>query len=490
MVSFNLIPSSTRVPFVYVEIDPSKAQQGPTILDYRAAIIGQKLPSTPVAENDPFLATSADEVGAAFGMGSMIHAMAIAWFAVNKQTETWFIGVEDAGGGTDATYTLTVSGPATAAGTVYLYVAGRRIAVGVSSGDSATAIAAAIDAAIQASDDYPFLPVTSGVASNVVTLTAKNAGTQGNYIDVRLNYQTGEFLPAGAGVVIAPGVAGATDPALTGAITALAGQQYHILAVGLNDATSHDAIRDELVARYDPSVQEEGHAFFAVTDTFANLVTYGSARNSEHTTVLGLEGPLSPPWELAASTAAIAARYGQNDPARPFKYLELAGMVGPALVDRFTLAERETLLKNGISTAIVQAGGNLVTERLITTFQTNASGAKSTAFLDLTTKLTLMYLRFDFRTSFATTFPRHKLADDGTRFGPGQPVMTPKIGRAFAITRFRGWEELGLVEGAEQFMRDLIVERNTQDPNRLDFLLPPDLINQLQVAGASIQFLL
>jgi hypothetical protein len=38
-------------------------------------------------------------------------------------------------------------------------------------------------------------------------------------------------------------------------------------------------------------------------------------------------------------------------------------------------------------------------------------------------------------------------------------------------------EELGLVENFDQFKTDLVVERNASDPNRLDFLLPPDIIN-------------
>jgi phage tail sheath gpL-like len=49
-------------------------------------------------------------------------------------------------------------------------------------------------------------------------------------------------------------------------------------------------------------------------------------------------------------------------------------------------------------------------------------------------------------------------------------------------------ETLGLVENIEQFKTDLIVERNVQDPNRLDFLLPPDLVNQFIVGAAQIQF--
>lgn len=490
MVTFNQVPSSTRVPFVFVEVDASRAQTGPAIQEYRVAIIGQKLPSTPVAANVPTLCTSADQVGLAFGFGSIIHGQAIAFFRANNVTEAWFVGVEDAGGAVKATRTLTVTGPATAAGSIFLYVAGRRIVASVANGDTANTVAASINSAILASEFVGQLPATSGVATNVVTLTARNGGTQGNGIDARFNFQTGEVFPAGVSVVSAAGVSGATDPTLGTALASLGAKQYHVLAVGLNDATSIAAVDAELATRFGPSVQLEGSAFYAKADTHANLVTFGFSLNSKHTTVVGLKAPPSPVWEIGASVAGIVARFGQADPARPFKTLELVGIVGPALADRFTLQERDLLLKNGIATVLVDDAGVTRAERLITTWQTNATGAKDVSFLDVNTLLTLSYLRFDFRTGFSTTFPRHKLADDGSRYGPGQPIVTPKIAKAFAVSRFRAWENLALVEGLEQFQRDIVVERNVTDRNRLDILLPPDLVNQLQVTGVSLQFIL
>jgi phage tail sheath gpL-like len=99
-----------------------------------------------------------------------------------------------------------------------------------------------------------------------------------------------------------------------------------------------------------------------------------------------------------------------------------------------------------------------------------------------------MILRFDFRTLMQTKYPRHKLADDATAFGAGQEVMTPQLGKAEALNWFRNNEERGLVENFDQFKADLVVVRNIPDPDRLDFLLPPDLINQLIVTAAQIQF--
>jgi len=168
----------------------------------------------------------------------------------------------------------------------------------------------------------------------------------------------------------------------------------------------------------------------------------------------------------------------------------LSGVLPPSEADRFTVAERNLLLHDGISTFFVDAGGKVRLEAMITTYQENAFGAPDESYLYLNTLLTLSYLRYDFRTYFLNKYPRYKLASDGTKFGAGQAIITPKIGKAEAIAWFREKEEQGLVENFEAFKRDLIVERNEQNPNRLDFLLPPDLVNQLRIIGAQIQFLL
>jgi phage tail sheath gpL-like len=64
------------------------------------------------------------------------------------------------------------------------------------------------------------------------------------------------------------------------------------------------------------------------------------------------------------------------------------------------------------------------------------------------------------------------------------------IGKAHAIAKFREWENLVLVEDFNQFKADLVVERNAQNPNRLDFLLPVNLVNQFLQAGVKLGFIL
>ena len=46
------------------------------------------------------------------------------------------------------------------------------------------------------------------------------------------------------------------------------------------------------------------------------------------------------------------------------------------------------------------------------------------------------------------------------------------------------------INGLDQFKADLVVERNAQNPNRLDFLLPVNLVNQFLQAGVKLGFIL
>lgn len=486
-ISFNEISSNIRVPLFYAEFDNSKAVQGLAIQPWKALLIGQKTSAGSATVEIPVLISSADQAKSLFGVGSMLHRMAIKWFKNNKATEVWAIPVDDNGAGVLATANLAVSGPSTAAGTVSLWIGGRLLSVGVESGDADTDIATAIAAAINADT---FLPVTASVVDDDVTVTAKNKGTNGNKIDIRLNYASDQELPAGVGVVITAMASGATNPVLTNLISALGEEQYNVIVNPYVDSTSLAALEAEMLDRWGYSRANEGVLIGAAGDTVGNLTTLGNARNSKHSVIFGTYLFPNPPEEVAAAAAGQISTSAQIDPARPTQTLGLVDILAPVESDRFTWAERNTLLTDGIATMKVAAGGVVQIERAITTYQTNSFDVADISYLDSEVLFTLSYLRYSSKARFTQRYPRSKLAKDGTRFGVGQKIITPKIAKAEWYALFRQWEESGLVEGFDQFKEDLIVEVNASDPNRLDCLVSPDLINQLRVLGVQIGFLL
>jgi phage tail sheath gpL-like len=483
LIGFIGIPSDIRTPGQYVEFDSTRAVQGLPAVFQKILVLGTRLPAGTVAQNIPTMVLSAAQAEGYWGRGSMISHMFQALKKANTYTEVWGIALDENAAGVKATGTITVTGPATEAGTIPLYIAGRVVQVAVASGDAQNAIATAINAAVNANTD---LDVVSGVAANVVTLTARHKGTYGNFIDLRTNYFTGEKTPAGVALAIAAMAAGATNPDVATAIAAIGNEQYHTVITGYEDAANLGKVETELVLRFGPLVEKEGQAFVGISGTHGQAVTIGDSRNSFTDTIMNAGKSPTPPWEWAAVTGAIDAF--EPDPARPRQTLLLPGILPPAPQDRYTRDERNILLNHGISTFLVDAGGNVLIERLITTYKTNAFGAPDISYLDIETLRTVAYQRFSVRNRIALRFPRVKLANNGTRFGPGQPIVTPNDIRAELLALFREWELAGIAEDFEQFKADLVVERNPNDASRVDSIIPPNLVNQFRIFAGKLQF--
>jgi phage tail sheath gpL-like len=198
------------------------------------------------------------------------------------------------------------------------------------------------------------------------------------------------------------------------------------------------------------------------------------------------------PEEWAAALCGIAAFNLNNDPARPLHTLKLKGVLAPPPDSRFTRAERDTLLYDGIATWIVDSGGSVLIERSITTYQTNALGILDASYLDIQTLATLGEIRDQFKARMVSRFivPRFKLADDGFPVSPGSFVATPSTVAQEIIGLFTELRNVGLVENLDEFIENLVVERDATDRNRVNVLLPPDLINQFRVLAGMIQFIL
>jgi phage tail sheath gpL-like len=489
-ISFNEIPNNILVPFVYVEFDASQANQGPFIQPYKILAIGQRLTSGTKPAGQLDVISDASQGAQYYGAGSMLAKMIDKIRAANKVTELQAIALDDDGAAVAASGNILFGGAPTAAGTVSVMIGGTRYRQAVSTTDTPADIATNLSATIQADPDRVVDVAPDGGTPEQMNIGARNAGEAGNEIDVRVNYFSGEELPAGVTAVVTDLAGGTANPDVSTILASLPEDQFNIIAFPYTDAANLGELETELEDRFGPIRQNDGVAIIAKRDTFANLATLGNGENSQHYSIMGMAGPNSP-WEWAASVAGEVALAGQADPARPFQTLELTDILAPSDAEMdadFGWTERQSLLEDGIATFRKTAGGDVVIERLVTTYKTNAFGGVDPSFRDVNTLLTLSYLRYDFRNFFLTRYPRHKLANDGTRFGAGQAVITPAIGKAEAIGRFAQWEELGLVEDAEQFARDLLVERDSQDPNRLNFLLPANIINQLRVVAAQIQF--
>lgn len=488
-IGFNLVPADIRVPGQYIEIDNSKAYRGLSGIPTKVLVIGQKLASGTQAPLEPVLVTRADQAVKMFGKGSQLAHMMEKFLNANSYTPVYAIAQVDDGAAVAATGSITFAGPASAAGTLNLYIGGRRVRTLVTAAQTAAQVATALISAINANADLPVTAVIDGVNTAKVNITARNKGEVGNTLDLRFNYYQDQTLPAGLTAAIAAMAGGTGNPDVTDVIDAIGDDVWYTdFVMPYTDSSNLAAMEEELTDRFGPLKMIDGHLFTGHYASHADLVTYGLTKNSPHCTTMGGHKLPTPPYEFAAALAGISAYQMKIDPARPLQTLIVPGVLPPAPDDRFNMEERNILLYNGISTFRVDTGGNVVIERVVTNYRENSFGAIDPSYLDIETLKTLTYLRFDTRNFIALQYPRYKLADDGTRFGRGQNVVTPSVIRASLIARFRLWEEVGLVENIEQFKEDLIVERDVNDPNRINALIPPDIINQFRVFAGLVQY--
>nr|DAJ51208.1 MAG TPA: tail component [Caudoviricetes sp.] len=487
-VSFTNVPSGILVPLFYAELDNSAANTAQSTLV--TLLIGQMTAGKAEALK-PVLVSSAAQGYELFGHGSQLGVMNAAYRANNTVGEVWAIPLADPSG-TKASATVTFTGTPTEAGTVSLYVNGHRVQAGVALTDTVTEIAANVSAAVNAQTD---LPVTASASSGVVTFNAKNAGLAGNDFTLTVNlqgYAAGEVLPEGIAAE-ATGFSGGTGtPDLAAAIKAMGEEQYDLIAVPYSDAGTLTALAAEMndaSGRWSPMRQLYGHVFTVARGDASALQAVGSGRNNQHETIVGLPSAVpSAAIEVLGAYVGRAASALNNDPARPLQTLELQGITAAPAGSRFNLSERQTLLSSGISTLYTKQGGTVAIERAVTTYQTNSYGSDDNSYLDVNTLFTLAYILRDLKSVITSKYPRHKLASDGTHFGSGQAVVTPSLIRAELIAEYGKLEDAALVEDLDTFKSELVVERDASDPNRVNVLLPPNLVNQLRIFAVLTQF--
>lgn len=489
-VSFRDIPSDVLVPGQYIEIDSSRADSGTPPIPRKIILIGQKTGSGTAITTTPteVPVATADQVTQLGGRGSLLAQMGAEAFKAYPYGKFTVIAVDDLSGGAAALGSILVTGPATAAGTISLYIDGNLVQVGVSKGDTAVQIAAAAATQINANPDLPLsVPVAPTAAT--LALVAKHKGECGNDLDVRHSFYLGEVLPAGVALTVTPMSGGTGNPDVGPLLAAIKGDDRIVLISPWTDTSNMLKIEADFAERFGPMKQQESHCFAGVSGSFATLITYGAARNSPHVSIIPREGNMVAPWRLAASVAGLVSQRGSADPARPYFGMVLPGIPAPAEGARFDMPARNNLLKAGISTLRYDASGASMIEMVATTYKTNSFGVPTRAYFKLQSKWTADYFRYAWKALIASRYPDFKLADDGTNFAPGQPIVTPSTLKIETVALARSLEYAGIIENVDEFKATLIMLRSISNPNQVNAVASPNLVNQFDVFAAAVKFI-
>ena len=481
------VPSNILVPFVGIDFDSSQAFTGPATVPIEALLIGQKTSAGTGTEAVKYSVSNADEVSVLGGAGSNIHKMAQKFFANITTAPCTIIMLDDAGTATAATVATTIGGTsATEAGELDVYFNGIRIPVSVAVGDTPTVVGDAIVSKVAEFDDFP---ATVANVTGVVTFTMKSKGIAVGDIDVRDSYNDGEEVPAGLTMSYGSVTAGTVDPDVQDAIDAIGESWFNIVAHPYTDATNIGLIKTYAAAQDDSTVQKDQIWFAMLRDTRANLITYGvdtTNHNSKHLVTGAWYKRLESASEGAAALVGAYAQELIADVGRPLHRVTLSGILALDKNDQWTTTERNQLVDSNIHT--FTDGNGVQTEGTVTMYRLNSAGARDTAYQYINTVYNLMAQRYRFRVQILTKYPRARLANSAEKIRPGIQVMTPVIGKNEALIWYRQLERDGLCEDYDTFKENVVCQRSESNLNRLEWLLPSDLVNQFIVGSADIQF--
>ncbi|MCL2790121.1 MAG: phage tail sheath subtilisin-like domain-containing protein [Desulfobulbus sp.] len=469
-ITFDAIPASIRKPGKYLEFNTRLAVRTLPANQQQMLIIAQRLAAGSVPALTPTRIFADKEAADAFGIGSMAHRMCRAAITANPYLQLTVCALDDAAG-TAAVGTVGLVGECTESGTLALWLGNDRIEIAVTASQPATAVAAALKAAL---DGKPDLPAAARVSESVLTLTALHQGTVGNRIGLACELTAKGMVVTLSGPTLSGGV---IDPNIADALAAVFGAQYDVICTPYADQAGLTALRTHLDKVSGPLELRPGVGIAGIDTALAMATTLAGQINSGRILIAYLRGTRSPGYELAAAYAAMVA--WEEDPARPLNTLALTGIAAPPIDQRLSRTEQESCLNNGIAPLEVGPGELAQIVRAITTYTLDPQGIIDIALLDLTTIRTLDYVRKACRDRISLRFPREKLS-----------ARTADKVRTELLDVLLKLEELEIVEEVMANKDGLLVERDLVDPNRLNAKIPADVVNGLHVFAGRIDLLL
>ncbi len=493
-IVFKKIPSTLLVHGTFVEINSAgnAGQQA-----QRTLIIGQKLASGTALANVATISAGVADAAVQNGVGSMLHLMTAEYRNADNFGEVWYLPLADDPNSVAASLLVTIAGSPTVGGVIPLMVAGVLVPVAVTAGLSNQGVVIAIANAIDAN---PNLPITAAATatSGVLQLTAKNKGLAGNEIDVRLAYYgttAGENVPAGltfTNLQVGTGTqlaGGAQNPTvLAAALANLADQAFDFVVFPYTDTASLNAwqtFMDDNTGRWSWDRMLYGGGFSAFRGTLGACTTFLTGRNDPAMAIMPFYDAPQPAWIWAARLTGDFAVSSRAHPSVPVQDIT-TDLLPPPIQNRWTLDELQVLLQDG-GCAYTTVSGQVVINRMVTTYQLNAQGLPDVSYQDVESRYQLAYAMRDLRGYLSALYSRKIWVDDNTRLSGtvNNAVAMPSMLKASVINRYRFLEAYGVVQDGDAFEAAVQVQKVG---GLAKVYWPGDLANQLRDIGIAVYF--
>jgi len=482
-VPIRQIPANLLVPGHYQEIDNSLAGSQGDIK--KALMIGYKLASSEAESGKPVNVLSAAKAHQLFGYGSPAAIMAETFLALNKVEQLYVLPIPEPEAGTAWKKKFSINVTTAGQGAIHIAVNGRNYDAAVTEGAEAEAVAAAITARINAELT---LPVIAEADSNIVTISANVKGEAGNSNSVFI-----ASMASGVSVEVITTTAGTGVTDIKQFLKGLGEVRYNFIASDFNDAENVKASSDELESRYGAMRQIGGRMYVALsgeigskTDAGTMLAKAGEI-NSPHIILIPRSVNPDLPCVWAAAWCAIACRILADDPAANTYDTKITGLIGGV---QFDADERQKLLEAGIATYRLDTTGNVLIERLVTSYTENTDGGRDTSYLDVQVTETVDAVRSYINTEAKKRFKKWKLASTEENFGAGARVMTAGVFRSFLAELYQEVfiKEKQWCQDFDSYIKSIFVEIKNGSKTWLEYSHQPDLIGQFYIGAGLLQF--
>lgn len=466
-IGFDTIPGSIRVPGQYIEFNTRSAVRGLPQNPQKVLMIAPMLSVGKQPALTPVQLFSDADAADLFGRGSLAHLMVRQAFSNNPYLDLTVIGVSDHNAGVAATTTVTLSGTATAPGVVTLTVGGTEVSTAANTGETAAAVAARLKTAINMAD----VTVSASGSGAAITLTAKHKGEIGN--------ETGLTVDAGATGLTYQATAfafGGKNPNIADALNKVAGKHYHVICSPFSDEANVRALSQHITTVSNAIEQRGCIGVIGFGGTVSAGSTLAGKINDGRITCAWYKGAAEQNGLIAAGYAAVLA--AEEDPARPLNTLEIKGL-GVTPDEQWPLFnECNNALYNGL-TPLTVVNNKVQIMRAVSTYIKSPANVPDPALLDITTIRTLDYVRRAVKERIALRFPRDKLSDR----------LLPKI-KSEILDVLIKLEQAEIIENAEANKPKLLVVRAGNDANRVNAVIPADVVNGLHVFAGRIDLIL
>lgn len=365
-ITFDRIPANAGATARYIENENTPDNVANAVSPREIYVIGQYNSGKAPTNNQRQRIFTEESAWDKYGRGSLLARMLkYALSLSNGEVSVYAMPVADAGTGVAATGSIAVSGTATAAGTVYLYIGGQRVLVSVAVDDTATEVGDAIEAAITAAAD---LPVSGANTTGTVAVTAKFKGEAGNDIPISLNYNEGEETPAGLTITLTQMASGANNPDIEAALAAIPENFGQDIICPYSDSTSMGYLQAHGEARYAPEVARQSLSFVPVSKSKADYLTYLDSYNTQWiVTVNDFDKLESPLFEMVSAIGGDFSRRNYSRPGVPIYSNAMTGIVPKANATNLSVTDRNQVVEAGGSTILLSSDGRVLVGDLVTT---------------------------------------------------------------------------------------------------------------------------